>query len=293
MRILLTGASGFIGSNLLRALCTDSNLSILAVSRRVPQQDLPGVRHYALDLSRPGWTCALEEPVDAVIHLAQSDRYRQFPEGASDMVAVNVSATVELADWARTKGIRRFLFASTGNVYPTNLPRPLTEDDEPSPALMYGATKLAAETLLAQYAPWLEVVLMRLFGVYGPGQTGMLVPNLIQRILCGEPLTLGRQGGIHLSPLYVSDCVAMIRALLEAPLPTRVERVNLGGGQSLGLARIIAELEDALAAKATVVSTEEPPTYLMASIERLQSLAGLRPSVDFREGVRRILEATN
>ncbi len=93
--------------------------------------------------------------------------------------------------------------------------RPLREDDPPCPASLYGASKLSAELLLQHYGTLFETVLMRIFGVYGPGQKDMLIPSTIRRVLNDEEITLAGGAGVYLSPLFVTDCVEMIDALIR------------------------------------------------------------------------------
>jgi len=95
-RILVTGANGYIGNHLLYPLSRGERVVVKAVSRNAVGLERERVELVTMDVGRQGWTEALEEPVDTVIHLAQSSRYREFPDGAADMVRVNIDATLEL-----------------------------------------------------------------------------------------------------------------------------------------------------------------------------------------------------
>ena len=89
--VLLTGTSGYIGSNLRQYMFTQNYEDLVFVDRC-----------NGFDLSMPGWSNQLpEKNVDVVIHLAQSRRYREFPDGAEDMFQVNVASAFELLEWAR------------------------------------------------------------------------------------------------------------------------------------------------------------------------------------------------
>jgi hypothetical protein len=146
--VLITGSAGFIGRR---------------VADRWEQGSLGRVRfgwsaRRGFDLSVAGWTRGLPgDGADVVVHLAQSRRYREFPEGADDMFRVNVAATSELLEWSRTHGVGRFLFASTGTIYAPG-PGKLAESAECRPGSMYAATKLAAELLIQRYAGLFDVV---------------------------------------------------------------------------------------------------------------------------------------
>ena len=100
-QILVTGASGFIGSNLIDHLISQKDLKIYGLSRTGIQFESNNYEHISVDMSVPDWTHFLPSRLDVVIHLSQSYRYREFPNGAIDMVRINIDATAELLDWAR------------------------------------------------------------------------------------------------------------------------------------------------------------------------------------------------
>jgi UDP-glucose 4-epimerase len=150
-----------------------------------------------------------------VIHLAQSRWSKVFPEGAHDAVAVNVFSTAALADWALSAGVSRFCLVSTGSVYDPYAGR-LTEDAALAPVNFYGATKLAAENLLRPYSSLFTTCVLRLFFPYGPGQEARLIPDLIERVRSGLPITLPRNGdGMVITPSFVDDVAAVIARATE------------------------------------------------------------------------------
>ena len=114
MRVLVTGANGFVGRRLLETHSGGHELVALARTRG---PELPGVEWIEHDLVEPLADARLPDRIDAVIHLAQSRRYREFPEGARDVFEVNTRSTFELLEYARRAGARSFVFASTGGVY--------------------------------------------------------------------------------------------------------------------------------------------------------------------------------
>src|SRR5262249_22562463 len=106
MRVLVTGATGLIGSALVERLARSSEVFALG---RTSGLELEGVDWIRGDLSEPLDPATLPAKVDAVAHLAQSERYRDFPEGALDLFAVNVQSTAALLEYARGAGASAFV----------------------------------------------------------------------------------------------------------------------------------------------------------------------------------------
>jgi nucleoside-diphosphate-sugar epimerase len=144
--------------------------------------------------------------MDAVIHLAQSDAFRNFPEGAADVLRVNVEAPSQLLHWACKAGVSRAVLASTGSVYEPYASR-MDEEAAVRPAGYYPASKLAMETLSNAYASRFAVSNLRVFFLYGPGESSMLVARLIGSVEGGTEITLPPDGdGLVFTPTFVDDC---------------------------------------------------------------------------------------
>ena len=148
MRILLTGATGFIGSALSRRLVCDGH-RVVAVGRSRPAAGCG-------DFVPWDFSTTIDPPpdlprVDGIIHLAQSRMHRN-PLGASaDIVRVNILGTVAVLEYAINTGVDYFCLVSSGTVYqPYDLP--LCEDTPVAPNSILGATKLAAEVVARPYA---------------------------------------------------------------------------------------------------------------------------------------------
>ncbi len=273
-RVLMTGATGFIGRNLAPALAAEERLEVESVDRAA-----------GFDLSDPGWTARLPAGADVVVHLAQSRGYREFPAAADDIFRVNVAATFELLEWSRKHRVRRFLFASTGNVYERRAGR-LEEGDGLAPQSFYDATKLTGEHLVEQYSEFFQTVVMRIFGVYGPGQEDMLVPLMIQRVGSGEEITLAQGAGVHMTPLYIDDCTEMIKELVTSERLERHNVFNLAGSEAVHLGDVVRHLERILGKRANVVlRADETPVFLQGRNDRIRRATGVVPRHDLEQGL--------
>lgn len=244
MRILVTGATGYIGSRLCRHLAAGNDIFSLQRPGHPPQD---GIRAIEWDLSQPIDAAILPDEIDAVAHLALARDFRRFPEGVADLFAVNVRATVELLEYARTAGASHFLLASTGNSRAPDAG--LVIGDAPTPPNdFYTASKLAAEALVRPYRSCFAVNVLRAFFPYGPAQDAKTIQRMIARVRAGEPFTLGdglAGDGDQLSLIYVDDLVKIFgRSIREgwnglfdaaAPEVLSVRQIALEIGQQLGI----------------------------------------------------------
>jgi nucleoside-diphosphate-sugar epimerase len=282
--VLVTGASGFIGRHLVARFLDEPGVTPIAVVHRTTPGFPPSVRQIAVDLSSRGWSERLPA-ADIIVHLAQSNRYRDFPESALDVTSVNIDATLELADWARSAGVRRFIFASTGNVY-GNSELPRSESDVAEPHTMYAASKRCAELLLGCYTGFYEVVILRLFGVYGPGQKGGLVSQIIDRVHAGEEITLAKGVGVRLNPIYVDDCVSIINRFCALGLRDPCEVVNVGGNQIVTLLDIANSVGRVVGRHPLTVPTDASPICLIGDTQKLEKLIPGGRAVALEDGLK-------
>jgi nucleoside-diphosphate-sugar epimerase len=284
MRILLTGATGFIGTRLTSLLIEHGHELFCLL--RSGTSCAAGATPFACDLASHTAIETLPS-VDTIIHLAQSHHYRNFPTAAEDIFAVNTLATARLLDRARQGGVRRFILASTASVYSGRCD-PCLEDGPLQPDNFYAATKVAAESLLRPYARHYLTCALRLFTPYGPGQRNRLIPTLIDRLRKRRPITLdGVEGGLRLSVTYVDDAAATFQAAAEegwhgtynvaAAEPTCVRHIATTIGKLLGVAPIFER-------------TGRPePSPLLADLNRLATVRDPYKFWSLDEGIRRTL----
>lgn len=289
MKILITGASGFIGRNLISHFLITTTHIIYGTSRKPVDIDSERYTHICSDLSETGWVDAINVTVDVVIHLAQSQYYRDFPVHAKDLVRINIDSTFELLEWSRNAGVKQFILASTGNVYKPSS-HALHEDDECMPGSMYAATKISAECIAQQYSSFFQVTIMRLFGVYGPGQENMIMPTMIGRVATGKEIQLASDIGIVLNPLFISDCVKYISELLVTKNLEPYEVLNIAGSETLSLKDIVNKIGKVISKVPDIRVMDSKPNYLEGSIKKVCQLTGYTPSVKFYDGIKATIE---
>jgi UDP-glucose 4-epimerase len=280
--VVVTGGTGFLGSALVELLARRNEVVALHRPGAEPPA-IDGVRWLPQDLAAP-LGADLPKAADAVIHLAQSRRYREFPEGVSDVFAVNVGVTVELLDYARRSGATTFTYASSGAVYASG-PDPVRETDVAQPGNFYAASKRAGELAVEQYRSLFNAQVLRFFFIYGPGQRNMFIPGVLARIGDGQEVTLAGADGIRVNPVFVDDAAAAVAATLELADSTTL---NVAGPDVVSL-RDIAEIGGRLLGSAPRFANTDPQPDLIASIDRLRAI-GAGPTVSFDEGLRRTVE---
>lgn len=287
MRVLVTGAGGFIGGWLRKGLARAGH-NIIGVARQVPRSEQDDrTRWIAVDLGRSGAELPHIDGVEAVVYLAQSRAYREFPERAREIFAVNDAALLETLDWSRRHGVRVFVYASSANVYAASHSA-IREDVPSAPASFYGRSKQIGEILTEGFAECFRCFAFRLFTVYGPGQTGMLIPSLVERVKTGEWVDVQGEAGLTLSPVYVTDVTRCILTALELDEPSPgFDALNLGGPEALSIRAIAEQIGEALGIEPRFNFRGGPePEGFTSDNARLARLLRVRPETLFREGIR-------
>jgi UDP-glucose 4-epimerase len=283
MTLLLTGATGFLGQALLPVLAQRDE--VVALHRPGVQPPTPErVRWVAQDLTAP-LSDELPEHIDAVLHLAQSRRYREFPDGAVDVIGINTMATTRLLDYCHRAGGKTFVFASTGAVSGAG-PNHIHEDDTPAPSNLYAISKHAGEQIVEQYRSLLAAHSLRYFFIYGPGQEGMMMPGIIGRVEHGQDVQLAGQDGISINPVYVDDAARATAAALDLDDSATI---NIAGPQTLTIRQIADLVGWELGISPRFANVPEQADFI-ASIERMSQLLPA-PTTSPGEGLARMVAA--
>lgn len=286
-KIVVTGGSGLIGKEVLRALHPAHD--VFALLRRRDSQ-LEG-EHIYQDLASPLQEAKLPSGVETVVHLAQSENFRAFPEAAADIFEVNVGSTFRLLDWARRSGVKRFIFASSGGIYGHGSGA-FTEEDPIQPGTEIGfylSSKSAGESFVESYAGCFKVIVMRFFFAYGPGQKGgMLMPRLVRSVMDGKPITLQGQAGLRMNPIFASDAAACVGAACDLD---ESHKFNVAGTEVVTL-RSLAEIIGEAVGRPPVFTTQEgqEPRHLVADIAKMKRLLGA-PKTSLRKGVEALVQS--
>lgn len=286
-KIILTGATGLIGSHLIPALC--ETCEVHALSRKRQDNAIHNAVWHVADLEKEIDYASLPQGADAMIYLAQSEHFRDFPDRALDIFQVNTMQVLRALDFARTSGVKTFIYASSGGVY--GFPEKKVSEAVTIPAGgglgFYLSTKLCTEILVENYAPFMNLVMLRFFFVYGEGQKrSMLIPRLVDNVAANRTITLQGQDGIRINPVHVSDAVRAIRAAIDLE---GCHRINVAGPDTLSL-REISEIIGSKLGKKPVfeINSAASTGNLIGDIESMKKLL-VAPEAHFAQGIVDIL----
>jgi UDP-glucuronate 4-epimerase len=327
MKILVTGAAGFIGFHTARALLERGDEVVgldnlneyydvtLKLRRLERLAERPGFRFVKLDLAdRRGMTeLFANERFARVIHLGAQAGVRYSIENPLAYVDSNVVGTATVLEGCRHNGVEHLVYASTSSVYGANTRMPFSvHQNVDHPLSFYAATKKANELMAHTYAHLyrLPVTGLRFFTVYGPwGRPDMALFLFTRNILAGRPIDVFNYGHHRRDFTYVDDIVeGVVRACDRpassnpgwngaAPDPGTSEApyrlYNIGNNRPVELLRYIELLETYLGRKAEknllpLQAGDVPDTW--ADIEDLTRDVGYTPATSVEVGVRRFVE---
>ncbi|MDQ7029591.1 MAG: NAD-dependent epimerase/dehydratase family protein [Ardenticatenia bacterium] len=308
MRVLVTGAAGFIGSRLSRALL-DRAETVIGLDNFDPYYDVRHKRRNVADLlPDPRFTLVegdlRDRPLvealfarhrfDAVAHIGALAGVRYSTTRPHLYTEVNVMGSLNIFDAARQHGRPHIVFASTSSVYGNSERIPFHEDDPADrPLAPYPASKRAGELMAHSFHNlWgMSITCVRFFSVYGPhGRPDMMPWQWTEKILRGEPLTLYGGGRLRRDWTYIDDIVAGVIAALERPLGYEI--INLGVGQPIENLRFVRRLEELLGRRAHIVDTPTPPSepfQTFADVSKARRLLGYAPTTPVEEGLARFV----
>ncbi len=327
MKVLVTGAAGFIGMHVCERLLArgddvvgvdnlndyyDVALKEARLARLTPD---PRFRFFRLDIADREGIAALfaTERPQRVINLAAQAGVRYSLENPHSYVDSNVVGFVNILEGCRHNGVEHFVYASSSSIYGGNERMPYSEHDNVDhPVSLYAATKKANELMAHTYSHLFKLPTtgLRFFTVYGPwGRPDMAYFLFTKAILAGRPINVFNQGKMRRDFTYIDDITeGVIRVLDQTPqanpgfdrqtpdpaaswAPYRV--FNIGNNQPVDLMAFIAALERALGKPATknflpMQDGDVPATY--ADTSEIVREVGFSAGTPVEEGIRRFVD---
>jgi UDP-glucuronate 4-epimerase len=325
VRVLVTGAAGFIGYHLCRRLLAQGD-ALLGVDSLNDYYDVslkqarlerlrgePGFRFEKLDLADRAGTAALfaGEGFDAVVHLAAQAGVRHSLADPLAYVDANLSGFAHVLEGCRHGKVGHLVFASSSSVYGANHRTPFSEHDAVDhPVSFYAATKRADELMAHVYSHLygLPATGLRFFTVYGPwGRPDMAYFSFTAKILAGAPLQVFNGGDMERDFTYIDDIVEGVARVVRKPPVAGADRArsspatstapyriyNIGNSRPVKLLRFIEILEQSLGRKALKEPRPMQPGDVVrtcADVSDLERAVGFRPDTPIESGLARFVE---
>ena len=316
MKVLVTGAAGFIGYHVARRLAETKRCEVLGVDvlsdyydvalKRARIEQLGGFEEFRFlqadfaDAEKFAGLVAHFKP-DYVVHLGAQPGVRFSMEQPGAYTRSNLDGFASVLEACRRAPPRHLLFASSSSVYGAGAKPPFREDDNTDqPVSYYGATKKANELMAHSYAHnhSLNVTGLRFFTVYGPWGRPDMAPTLFARAICeGKPVKLFNAGKNLRDFTYIDDIVdGVVKVLLYPPAqpPTPPVRIfNVGHNRPVETLLFVRMLEELLGKKAAIELLPPQPGDMFetcADLTRIQQAIQFVPKVTLEDGLRLFVE---
>jgi len=307
LKVLVTGAAGFIGSHLAEALLSRGD-EVIGVdnfndyydparkrANIAPFQDQPHLTFYEADVRDTDkmYKIVADHDPGVITHLAAMGGVRYSIGRAPLYTDVNLQGTVGLLEVARGGAVPHFVFASTSSVYGKTDRIPFEETDPCNqPLAPYPATKKAGEMMGYTYHNLhnMNFTALRFFSVYGPrGRPDMMPFMVTHRIVNGREIQLFDAGQMKRDWTYVDDVIAGVIAAIDRPLGYEV--INLGRGEPVLMADFVNIIEGLVGKSAILSTPQAPPSepkVTFADISKARRLLDYDPKTPVVEGLERM-----
>lgn len=298
--VLITGATGFVGSNLAKRL-VELGAEVTGITRG-EKRDVSAdkainlVKGNILNYSLLERVLA-EYEIDVCFHLAAQSIVRRGLKSSKNTFATNVIGTTNMLEACRHVGAEAFLYTSTDKVYgePDKLPTP--EDAQLKASGIYESSKAAADQIARAYASTfdLPVIVSRACNIYGPSDLNpRIIPNSIRACLRNKPPVIYEGIESVREYIYVDDCVDAYIHLVENVEKTRGDVFNVGSGVVKNQAEVVEEIAKLFNLKPTYA---KPNPYMFKEIksqyltsEKINQKLGWKAKVGFEDGIKRTVD---
>ncbi len=308
MKILVTGGSGFIGSNLVQMLLqntTDSVVNLDLLTYAAHPLNLAGVQNHPRYVFVRGNICdrdlltkiVKDHGIEAIIHTAAESHVDRSIHDATAFIQTNVLGTQTLLDVARKNGVKKFVHVSTDEVYGSLSPSDpaFTETTPLHPNSPYSASKAASDflALAAYHTHGFPVVITRCSNNYGPRQfPEKLIPLVILRAQAGQSIPVYGNGLNVRDWIFVNDHCRGIVAALQQGQPGEV--YNFGGASELNNLAVVKTILKLLQKGEDLITyVKDRPGHdwrYAIDFQKAKSELGWQPAVNFTDGIRQTLD---
>jgi len=312
MKILLTGAAGFIGSHFAEYLLGNGH-EVVSIDNLNPFYN-PAIKEknlkeVALKAEKPGQFIDLRGDIrdrnfvnsvfekyvpEAVVHLAAMAGVRPSIADPATYESVNIQGTLHLLEAMKNNGVGKMIFASSSSVYGNNKKVPFSETDNvDTPISPYAATKKAGELICYTYHHLYRftIAALRFFTVYGPRQRPEMAIHKFTRLIdTGQPVPMFGDGTTKRDYTYIDDIILGMAKALN--IESGYHIFNLGESKTTALKDLIGLIEAALGKEARIEPLPLQPgdveiTY--ADVNRAKKMLGYQPGTTMADGIQKFV----
>ncbi len=309
MKILVTGADGFIGSHLtemlleqgheIRAFTYYNSFNTWGWLDTLPKEKVEQIEIFAGDIRDPNCVYEAMEGVDQVFHLAALIAIPFSYHSPDSYVDTNIKGTLNVLQAAKRHNTKRILVTSTSEVYGTAKYVPIDEKHPFQGQSPYSATKIGADRLAESFYRSFDmpITIVRPFNTYGPRQSARaVIPTIISQLLaCKEEIHLG-----SLTPTrdfnYVKDTARGFIAIANSE-NTIGEEINIATQKEISIGELAKEMINQINPNVRIICEEErlrpeksEVNRLLGSNEKIRSLTGWEPTYTLKEGIQETIE---
>ncbi len=302
-KIVVLGADGFIGKNLVEALADNSSNHIVAFDRfknfaitsHHPFSKISNVSVVPGNFFNRDDMHTILRGADYVFHLISTTTPATSANDPYIDIDTNIRQTVELLEICVNKGVRRVIFPSSGGTVYGNIDDDMiSELTAPQPKSPYGIGKVTIEHYLRyfKHTHGLDYIVYRIANPYGHGQNIYgkqgVIPIFMHHFLRHKPITVLGDGTMMRDYLYVDDLINMVVSTYN--LPAQHSEYNIGSGRGVSINQLVAVIEKVVGFSVPIEHQVMPATYVQKSvldIRRFVNEFGIEPSVGLEEGIKR------
>ncbi len=295
MKIIVTGGSGFIGSNVVKYLSKNHEVKIFDFKKpdnldnEFIQGDITDSKHVINSI----------KDCDVVIHLAATLGVVNTETNPVLTLDTNLGGTINVLEACKINKIKKIIFSSSSEVYGEPLKIPMDEDDKPIPMTTYGIAKFTAEEYIKAYSKnfGLEYTLFRLFNVYGDQQaTDWVLPEFVNKAISNKDIIVHGNGLQTRSFCYVTDISNAFSLTLDK---ANGQLINIGNNHEpitiKELANKIVQLSNSKSSVKFIPFEETKRNrseilIRVPNIEKAEKLLGYEPKISLEEGVLKVIK---
>jgi len=283
--IIITGGTGFIGSNLVNIFIKDDRVYNLSRNKNEKCENI----YWNL---RDSIECGNIEDkkfpsnIDTIIHCAAIVGEGNYSK--REYMEINTISTLELLEYCVSAGVKQFVYISTGGIYGFGN-APFCEEDQPKPKGIYSISKYFSEELCREYEGKLKITILRVFFPYGKDQKGRLVSNLINKINNGEKIILNYEGMPLLNPIYVVDLCNVIKGIVDKKLEGIY---NVCGNEIVSIKELCKIISDTADIKNVLFCfNNKNIENILGNNQKIQSALNYSIKTTISEGIKRIINS--